>query len=504
MTASIKDPQIRAVLKQPFAQQVAFFRGKLGNLVPTEKWDDIWKSAHDRAFMVAGAQNADLLADLAAAVDRSISEGIGIGEFRKQFAQIVKKHGWDHSGERNWRTRVIYRTNAATSYAAGRLAQLREGGFPFWMYKHGGSSDPRPQHLAWDGLVLPADHPFWSTHSPPNGWGCSCRVVGLRRKEDARRLGGDPDRTLPDGWDSIDAATGEPEGVDRGWGYQPGATSTLFQQLQDKVDTLPAPLASALATSLQTSARLPALSTVDDFVAYGRERMGSMPDPAADPQAFVREMMATLRSEVGTLTPARVQSGGQGAKQVIAASRLFPDAWTKVADRKGPLFVKGASGRGWHYTSQTGGSFRLSSFGAIQDAEAGSGWILTSPTDIGVAVHEFAHRLQASLPELDDLFQQLHRRRTDGTKLKRLRDLTGSRSYKTSEVTREDHYYSPYQGKEYGSGRGALEMMTMAFEALLSVHESSLPHRVESFRKMYTVDREMFELAIGLLFGWKP
>ena len=33
-------------------------------------------------------------------------------------------------------------------------------------------------------------------------------------------------------------------------------------------------------------------------------------------------------------------------------------------------------------------------------------------------------------------------------------------------MTRKDKYVNPYQGKEYGS-RGALEVLTMAFEAVL-------------------------------------
>ena len=172
------DPQLAFVLRRPFAEQVAFFRGKLGNLVPTARWDDIWKSAHDRAFMVAGAAKADLLADLAAAVDKAIAEGETLDAFRKRFAAIVQKHGWHGwTGEeteagRAWRTRIIYQTNLATSYAAGRLAQLKDAGFRYWVYRHSGSEHPRLQHLAWDGLTLPADHPFWQTHYPPSGWNC--------------------------------------------------------------------------------------------------------------------------------------------------------------------------------------------------------------------------------------------------------------------------------------------------------------------------------------------
>lgn len=37
-----RGPELALALKRPFAEQVAFFRGKLGNLVPTAKWDELW------------------------------------------------------------------------------------------------------------------------------------------------------------------------------------------------------------------------------------------------------------------------------------------------------------------------------------------------------------------------------------------------------------------------------------------------------------------------------
>ena len=225
------DPQLAFVFRRPFAEQVAFFRGKLGNLVPTARWDDIWKSAHDRAFMVAGAAKADLLADLADAVDKAIAEGETLDAFRRRFAAIVEKHGWhgwtgeETAAGRAWRTRIIYQTNLATSYAAGRLAQLRDAGFRYWIYRHTPNEHPRLQHLAWDGLTLPADHPFWQTHYPPSGWGCRCRAVGADGPESAKLLGGKPGYTEPPaGWDAIDPKTGEPPGIDKGWGYMPGGS----------------------------------------------------------------------------------------------------------------------------------------------------------------------------------------------------------------------------------------------------------------------------------------
>lgn len=238
------DPDIAAIFRRPFAEQVAFFRGKLGRLVPTATWRDLLRAEHDRAFMVAGAAKADLLADLAGAVDKAISEGESLDTFRRRFADIVQRHGWqgwtgsDTEAGRAWRTRVIYQTNLQTSYAAGRLVQLQA--FPLWVYRHGGSRDPRPQHLAWNGLTLPADHPFWKTHYPPSAWGCTCYVLGARNAAGAQRLGATPGYTAPPaGWDVRDARGNLP-GVDAGWDYQPGATvADTVRAMAGKLDKLP-------------------------------------------------------------------------------------------------------------------------------------------------------------------------------------------------------------------------------------------------------------------------
>lgn len=83
---------------------------------------------------------------------------------------------------------------------------------------------PLPQLQAWNGLGLPADHEFWRTHFPPNGWGCGCRVVWASSPEAAARLGAKPGYDAPPaGWDARDAK-GRLPGVDEGWDYQPGGT----------------------------------------------------------------------------------------------------------------------------------------------------------------------------------------------------------------------------------------------------------------------------------------
>jgi len=248
---------LAASFGKPFAEQVAAFRLRLGDLTPTAKWDDIQRAQHDLAFMVAGAMKADLLADLAAAVDKAVAQGTTLEEFRRDFRDIVERrgwHGWTGEGTKGgeaWRTKVIYKTNMSTTYAAGRMAQLAAGKFAFWVYRHGGSMEPRIQHLGWDGLILPPDHPFWATHAPPNGWGCSCYIVGARTLAGAQRVGGKPGLVLPENWAAPVPRTGAPAGIDKGWDYAPGASvAELISLGAKKLQSLPAEIGSDFGSDM--------------------------------------------------------------------------------------------------------------------------------------------------------------------------------------------------------------------------------------------------------------
>jgi len=160
---------------KPFDEAIGFFRNKLS--MPTAHWDDLWKMMHTKGFTIAGAMEEELLDDMRSSVDKAISEGITLADFRKDFDSIVENHGWIYNGGRNWRSKIIYDTNLRTAYMAGRYQQMTDPDVvalrPYWQYRHGGSANPRDEHLVWDGLTLPHDDPWWDTHYPPNGWGCS-------------------------------------------------------------------------------------------------------------------------------------------------------------------------------------------------------------------------------------------------------------------------------------------------------------------------------------------
>lgn len=246
----------------PFQEQADFLKQKLD--LPTAHWDDILNAGHDRAFIVAGAAKADLIADFHTAINQAVADGKSIGWFKTQFESIVQKHGWegwtgsDTVAGRDWRARVIYNTNLRSSYAAGRYAQLTDPDLlktrPYWKYIHNDTvAHPRPLHQSWSGLVRPHDDPFWSQHFPPNGFGCRCRIAAVTAKDYQGHPA--PDDGEYTKIDRNGVAHTLPKGVDYGWGYTPGQSvqAQLKPIIDAKIQSLPSTLGQALKQDIGSS-----------------------------------------------------------------------------------------------------------------------------------------------------------------------------------------------------------------------------------------------------------
>ncbi|MDT4803235.1 phage-Barnase-EndoU-ColicinE5/D-RelE like nuclease2 [compost metagenome] len=254
----------------PCREQNEFFRRKLN--LPTNGWTDVYTGEHDYAFVVAGTNRDDLVADFRQAVQRAIEDGATLEAFRKDFDRIVAKHGWSYNGGRNWRSRVIYETNLRSSYMAGRYEQLmavREQR-PFWQYIHSDAVEhPRPEHEAWNGMVLRWDDPWWQTHFPINAWGCQCSVRALSYDDLVRMGKTGPDeappivleqRTIgqrsPEGPRVVEV----PQGIDPGFEYIPGKarldSAVPMARVDEALIPAPAPgLPNRLATDPLPSPR---------------------------------------------------------------------------------------------------------------------------------------------------------------------------------------------------------------------------------------------------------
>lgn len=318
----------------PFEEQVQFMRDKVR--LPTERWTDLLGSAHDRAFVVAGATKAELLNDLHKTL---LTPGMTLERFRREFGGIVRRHGWTGwTGEGSaagvaWRTNVIYKTNMLSSYAAGRWAQMTSpealAATPYWLYRHSDSVlHPRPLHVSWDGLILRAENPWWRTHYPPNGWGCMCKVFALSASEVESRGLNVADAAPGDGFETVkNPANGEPvqvpRGVDFGWDYAPGRT------WMPAVDKYPEPLARSVIHDFAGDGVFERWyqRLESDVARWSAERPGLTGDALVksirNDQLMPREMLpvavvgADARSLIGSSAMVLRQSADTTVKQIV-------------------------------------------------------------------------------------------------------------------------------------------------------------------------------------------
>ncbi|MEL3907948.1 MAG: phage minor head protein [Treponemataceae bacterium] len=163
-------------------------------------YKDIWHEEHATAFTVAKAMQIDVLDDIKKAVEKAIAEGHSFEHFKKDLKPLLQQKGWwgkkkmidPLTGDEvnaqlgsDRRLKIIHNTNLrAAQQKAQYEATMASDLHPYLMYRVGNSKKHREQHLAWDGLILPKDDPWWANHLPQREYNCKCytRAVTENRK----------------------------------------------------------------------------------------------------------------------------------------------------------------------------------------------------------------------------------------------------------------------------------------------------------------------------------
>ncbi|URI06635.1 phage minor head protein [Aquincola tertiaricarbonis] len=214
-------------------------------LLPSFRWSDVWQQEHARGMAVAGVLRRDVLQLFVDELGQSLQQGRRMNETVDAIrGKLVAKGFWGEmevtdpaTGEvrmtrfNDARLRLIYDVNLGQAYEAGQWqrAQATKERFPYLQYVTMGDEAVRPLHAAWNGTVLPVDHPWWDTHHPKNGWRCRCRTVQLSQRQVDRLQGAGveikteaPPVQYVDWEDRNGRRERVPVGIDPGFGYNPG------------------------------------------------------------------------------------------------------------------------------------------------------------------------------------------------------------------------------------------------------------------------------------------
>ncbi|MGI5868670.1 MAG: phage minor head protein [Kiritimatiellia bacterium] len=143
----------------------------------------MWPEIRGRAFAVQGIEDFAKLKRVQDAV-AAVHEG---GRWDEQREKIAAEIGGDDAAAARRHAETVLKTNCAMAYAAARY-QKQQGMkdvYPYWKYVTMDDGRERDSHAELNGVILPADDPFWEAHYPPWDFNCRCMVIQLT-PEDAR------------------------------------------------------------------------------------------------------------------------------------------------------------------------------------------------------------------------------------------------------------------------------------------------------------------------------
>lgn len=168
------------------------------------------------------AQALRVLATAEDAIEKKLQEAIleaTASGFHKREGIKALQAAFDAAGltpNNSFTLEAIFRTQTQVAYGAGRWSadQAPEIQEILWGYKYVtvGDDRVRSEHVGFEGVLLPKNDAFWSTHWPPNGWGCRCAVISIFEPSTA---------VYPPDKIEVDGRMVRPE-VDQGFAYNPG------------------------------------------------------------------------------------------------------------------------------------------------------------------------------------------------------------------------------------------------------------------------------------------
>ncbi len=508
------------ILNVPDTEAIAHFRAK-GFHIGFD-WRDTSAGQHVASFTVAKVARLNILQDIRTAMNRVKAEGRTFDDFRNELEPILRRKGWwgrqrmadPLTGQPRivqlgslHRLRIIFDTNLRMATAHGqwqRIERLAEV-MPYLRYSAVRDARTRPEHLAWHGTVLPWDHPCWRTHYPPNGWRCRCAVQQLG-EDDLERFGLKVSKNPQKGWNAArpwydrrnDKIHQIPLGIDPGFAHNVGLvtpTAHAASQLAGKLKSAPAPLA-ALAARPDLDGYIARRRALRKGFVHTLKAGGIAPGDARFPGRFRQALTQAVKTErdAGTIEPKLRRSkifsrdDRQATAAVRAATRVLPATWIERAnDTRVRISKRGDK-------DPDRGSYRPA------DPNIWSRPRIVTDATPDNALHEYVHHLQERLPDFDDVFQQLHRRRTAGDPVLPLK------GYGSKSLGRKDNYVDDYFGREYDyqdvKHRPAIKVVTRAFQLLF--HPLKKGKGQVDLDKYLRRDPEMVDLAIGMLFHYDP
>lgn len=165
---------------------VAWFALQLG--LVSEELEKLLPQMAAQAEIAAEWQQLSMLSEVLIAGREAAAAGTTFEAFRVALKEKLEKT-WSAQVDNN-RLEAVFQTNMQRAQVAARVKQLQAEGdsHPFWKFSAIVDQATTAVCRASHNVVLPANHPWWKTHTPPLHMLCRSTIVALTERT-AKQLG---------------------------------------------------------------------------------------------------------------------------------------------------------------------------------------------------------------------------------------------------------------------------------------------------------------------------
>lgn len=167
----VKDPAARKLLIETAA---AINRG-VNTHLPTDVPDTLRYALEENSFIFSGFKTFHAMREIGLSLLNDKGEIKQYADFQADVLKLNDKYNKAY-------LYAEYKHAVSTSQMAAKWVGIETDGDRYLLqYRTAEDNRVREDHTALDGITLPPSDPFWSKYYPPNGWGCRCTAVQVRR-----------------------------------------------------------------------------------------------------------------------------------------------------------------------------------------------------------------------------------------------------------------------------------------------------------------------------------
>lgn len=205
----LKSKEARSVM----AETARIINSCVSSSLPEDCPDALRYALENNAFIFSGFKTFHSMREIGLSMVTDRGTVKQYEDFKKDVQRINAHYNT------NYLHAEYYHAVGSAQMAARWSEYAKDGARYDLQYRTAGDSHVREEHRLLDGITLPVDDPFWDKYFPPNGWGCRCEAVQVRKGK----------YPLSDSADSMRKGDNITAGVKQQiFRFNPGKTMKLF------------------------------------------------------------------------------------------------------------------------------------------------------------------------------------------------------------------------------------------------------------------------------------